>query len=412
MQAFILAGGFGTRLAYIVKDVPKPMAPIGRKPFLAFLIENLKNQGIKEIVLLTGHKSEQIESYFGNGSRFGVNIQYSVETSPLGTGGAILKAANLYLKNDNFLVLNGDTYFDVDCKLLMQFHEENQAVLTIGLKYKKDVKRYGNVEISGSRVSRFTEKNPSLEDGLINGGIYAVHKKALSYFEKRETLLSFENEVMPLLMKQETILGIPFGGKFIDIGVPEDYSFADQVLKGWQKQKKIKAAFLDRDGIINKDKGYTNKLSDLEWVDGIISFLKKLARLKYQLIIVTNQAGIAKGKFTEEDYLSFQKGLTICLKKEGIIILDSFYCPFHKEGTVKKYTKNSFLRKPNPGMILEAADLYNIDISKSIMVGDKASDRILLPCLKSYILKGAYPLPEGFPIYQNFDEILEGLQNG
>jgi D,D-heptose 1,7-bisphosphate phosphatase len=410
MRVLILAGGFGTRLSSVLKDLPKSMAPIGKKPFLEFLIYIIKNQGFRDIVLSTGYKSDVIEDYFRDGTAFGVNISYSRESKPLGTGGAIRVAAENY-PDDNYLVLNGDTFFDADYSCLMDFHKKSRSLLTIALKYKEDVKRYGCIEVQGDRIISFSEKNDRLRDGYINAGVMVLSREALPFFKKKETL-SLEKEVMPLLLKENALSGLPFGGKFIDIGIPDDYFAASKNLPAWLSEPKIKVAFLDRDGIINEDAGYTYKVDDLKLVEGLIPFLSGLQKMGFKLIIITNQAGIGKGLFRSEDYLAFQEKLIKILNAEGIGILDSFYSPYHRDASLKKFRRESLLRKPGPGMALLAADKHNIDLAKSVMIGDRDSDRLELPYLHSYIKRGKYGNDPSLKTYLNFDEILEAIKNG
>ena len=235
MRALILAGGFGTRLSAVVKDVPKPMAPVAGRPFLEFVIGRLKTQGIKDIVLLTGHKSDAIEEHFGDGRNFGVSISYSVEREPLGTGGAIKLAAGAFPGDQDFIVLNGDTYFNADCRALMDFHRANKSLLTLSLKYMEDLSRYGSVSVTKDyRVEGFREKinAPSPSGGYINGGVMAMSGSALSHF-RGSGILSIEKEVMPGLLETGRIFGLPFGGKFIDIGIPEDYGSAQEKLPAY-----------------------------------------------------------------------------------------------------------------------------------------------------------------------------------
>jgi len=224
--------------------------------------------------------------------------------------------------------------------------------------------------------------------------------------------VSFETEVIPrLLAEKMPIGGIPFGGKFIDIGVPDDYSLAGRELPVWidSAARKIRAAFLDRDGIIIEDNRYPHRDEDLRLVSGAVRFMTELSAAGYALIIVTNQAGIAKGVFTEEQYSRFSGKLVHLLADNGINIMDTYYCPFHPEATVESYRKESLLRKPEPGMVLEAADMHSIDLPRSIMVGDKDSDRIRLPYLRSYILQGGYELESPGETYKSFEEMLADI---
>ncbi len=410
MHALILAGGLGTRLSTILKDQPKPMAPIGKRPFLEFIIAMLEKQGIRDIVLLTGHKSGTVEKHFGDGRNFGVSIIYSIEREPLGTGGAVKLASGLLSGDEDFLVLNGDTYFNIDYMNLIDFHKKKKALMTVSLKYVDDPGRYGSITIQDYRVSGFIEKGSISGGGYINGGVMVLSPGALSYF-RRDGFLSLEREVMPSLLETGRVFGIPFGGKFIDIGIPDDYRASLEKLPLWERTHMIRAAFLDRDGIINEDNGYLYRVKELKLLDGSVSFLKVLKKMGFSFIIITNQSGIGKGIFSEEDYHIFQNELIRKLSTEGIDILDSFFCPFHPEASILEYRWESILRKPEPGMVLAAADKHFIDIAKSVMIGDKESDRIHLPYLRNYILRGHYDVDESLGVYSDFDEILEAIKN-
>ncbi|KHD35747.1 nucleoside-diphosphate-sugar pyrophosphorylase [Clostridium acetobutylicum] len=221
MQALILVGGLGTRLRSVVKDRPKPMALVENKPFLEYLIRKLKSNGISDIILATGYMSEFIENYFKDGSEFGVNIVYSKETTQLGTAGAI-KNAEEYLKEE-FFVLNGDTYFDVDFEAAYKFHKNNKSYFTMILRETSDASRYGAVECSDdNRVVSFIEKGGISKSNYINGGIYIVKKDIFKEVE-REKKVSLETEIIPKVLGEEVIYGYKCNNYFIDIGVPEDY---------------------------------------------------------------------------------------------------------------------------------------------------------------------------------------------
>jgi D,D-heptose 1,7-bisphosphate phosphatase len=410
MKAFILAGGLGTRLATVAREWPKAMVPIGRKPFLEYLLENLSRQDIREVVLLTGYKEEKIRSHFGNGYA-NVHIEYSNESKALGTAGAIAQAIKRFSAiGDDVLVLNGDTYFDVPFRCLAEFHKKRKNLVTMALKYQDCTDRYGSVIMEKGLVCCFKEKTAGQGGGIINGGAYIVSREVLDETGNWAGM-SIEEDVFPLLAAEGSIGGVLFFGRFIDIGVPEDYEAATQVLDEWIATPKKRVIFLDRDGIINIDRGYTYKTEDLEFVDGCIEFLREARKMNYELVIVTNQAGIAKGEFSEADHANFMAAIISRLGKEGIEILDYLYCPFHPEAKIEKYRKRSFDRKPNPGMILRAAERHFIDLTSSWMVGDKVSDRIELPYLRTLLLRGGHDLGDGLA-FNSFESIIEEIKNG
>lgn len=214
-EAIVLCGGLGTRLRSVISDVPKPMAPIKNKPFLAFVLEYLKKQNISRVVLAVSYKYEIIQEYFGN-SYLGMNILYSIEKEPLGTGGAILEALNL-INSDSCYVLNGDTFFDVNLDRL----KLDNSDICVALKPMKNFDRYGSVDIdNNSYISAFNEKKFT-SNGLINGGVYLIKKNIFNSFNLPNKF-SFEEffQVNFLSLRAKACV---FDDYFIDIGIPQDY---------------------------------------------------------------------------------------------------------------------------------------------------------------------------------------------
>jgi len=227
MEAIILAGGTGTRLKSVVSDIPKPMAPVNNKPFLVYLFEYLLDQGITRAILSTGYKHEYIENYFGDSYK-GIEIAYSVETEPLGTGGAIKKALELTSENMVY-ILNGDTFFKVDLNQFAQSHLESKSLLTFSLKMMENFDRYGIVKISQSKVIGFEEKRPC-KSGNINGGVYIANT---SIFDNLDlpAKFSFENDFLDKYVEVFHFGYYLSDDYFIDIGIPEDYERAQRELK-------------------------------------------------------------------------------------------------------------------------------------------------------------------------------------
>ncbi len=218
MEAIVLAGGFGTRLAHIVKDVPKPMAPINGKPFLWYMFKYLRNNGVNRVILATGYMHNVIENYFGN-NFMGIEIVYSQEISPLGTGGAIKKALSL-CKNKDVFVINGDTFFNIKLRIMLKKHLLNDSFVTVATKYMKDFSRYGCVKIHNNKIIEFLEKKPT-ELGYINGGIYLLNKNLLNDIQKEN--FSFETDFLEKDTFKKNINCYKSKAYFIDIGVEEDY---------------------------------------------------------------------------------------------------------------------------------------------------------------------------------------------
>jgi len=223
-EAIILAGGFGTRLRSVVSDVPKPMAPVAGKPFLSYLLDELYRQGYRHVILATGYLHEKVEDYFGY-KYHDIVIDYARETSPLGTGGAIVNGMQ-YCREERVTVLNGDTLFRIDHERLSALGDECRLALV--LRHVPDAGRYGAVEVNDQGcVTAFCEKDPAAGGGLINGGIYRLHRSLL---ENRiiGQQFSFEKEVLQPL--NETFLAYISDTYFIDIGIPEDYNRAQKEL--------------------------------------------------------------------------------------------------------------------------------------------------------------------------------------
>jgi len=226
MKAIILAGGFGTRLKSVIADIPKPMAPVQGKPFLEYLICQLKNRGYRDIVLSVGYLKDKIISYFGDGKPWGVSIEYSKEDLPLGTGGAIRKAMSKY-EDKTYLVLNGDSFYNIDFKSLCNFHRVKSARASMAIASVKDSSRYGSVSMNGlGEVICFGEKQNKAK-GSINAGIYILNRSVLASIPSGT--ISFEKEILPELI-HKGLFGSIQQGFFIDIGVPEDYKkFKDYI---------------------------------------------------------------------------------------------------------------------------------------------------------------------------------------
>lgn len=227
MEAIVLAGGFGTRLRPAVADVPKPMAPMNKKgtPFLSYLFDFLKRNNISHIVLSIGYMGDIIKDFFGDEYQ-GISIDYSIEDTPLLTGGAIKKALTQCKDNDIF-VLNGDTFFDVDLAAMMKGHQSANADLTIAIKEKYDFDRYGTVVFDNKKVIAFKEKK-YCKAGWINGGIYCMKRNLLCGIDLQK--FSFENDFMEKQVDNVEIIPFKSDGYFIDIGIPEDYFLAQKEL--------------------------------------------------------------------------------------------------------------------------------------------------------------------------------------
>lgn len=229
-QAIVLAGGFGTRLKSVVADVPKPMAPVCGRPFLAFIMDYLAKNGFEKVVLSIGYKGEIIQEFFGANYK-GMLVEYAVEATPLGTGGGILNATAT-CSEEPILVLNGDTFFDIPVTDFADFYTESKADLMFGLKPMQDFERYGTVLLNDeNRITKFQEKQYR-KSGLINGGAYILTK---AIFEKQGFTIgqkfSFEADFLEKYVDELAFYGFVVDNYFIDIGIPEDYAKAQDDFK-------------------------------------------------------------------------------------------------------------------------------------------------------------------------------------
>lgn len=225
-EAMILAGGLGTRLRPMVQEVPKPMADVAGRPFLEYLLYYLHRQGCRSCVLAVGYKHEAVSGFFGN-SYMGMKLLYAVEKMPLGTGGGIVNALH-HISQNNFFLLNGDSFFNVDLRKLSGFHFYNNAAITLSLKEMRHISRYGTVAMQDARVVCFNEKM-TLERGCINGGVYVLSKDVFAGLETAGKF-SFEKDILETKAGVCPIYGFVSKGYFIDIGVPEDYVSAQNTL--------------------------------------------------------------------------------------------------------------------------------------------------------------------------------------
>ncbi|SJZ34581.1 D-glycero-alpha-D-manno-heptose 1-phosphate guanylyltransferase [Trichlorobacter thiogenes] len=219
MKAIILAGGLGTRLQGVVKDLPKPMAPINGRPFLEILVNKLKQSSITDIVLAVGYRRECIQDYFGNGANWGVTINYSIEATQLGTGGAIKLAMERFYA-ERYLIMNGDSFFENDLPELVLYHQAKKALITMALAEVSDTDRYGAVKLDADgMITHFTEKGVTGR-GAVNAGVYVLERETMNFFSK--DACSFETDVLQGMVGLR-LFGLKQHGFFTDIGIPEDY---------------------------------------------------------------------------------------------------------------------------------------------------------------------------------------------
>ena len=374
-EAIILAGGLGTRLRDTVPDLPKCMAPVAGRPFLFYVINHFLGQGIEKFIFSLGYKHEMIEKYLE--TRFSsLNYQISIEEKPLGTGGAAKLGCSL-TKEKNVLLVNGDTLFKINLNKLVSFHLGHDAECTLSLKPLKNFDRYGSVELNPDySINSFKEKQ-FYESGFINGGVYALDKEKFLE-ENVADVFSFEKDWLEKIINTEQdsprkIYGVVQDEYFIDIGIPSDYEIANEELKrqalDLKSIDKSWTLFLDRDGVINKEKEleYVLNWNGFSFYNEVREAIKLLSDKFGKVVVVSNQRGVGKGLMTEDDLQEIHRQMTTEIEKTGGRIDKIYYST-----DVNDIHPN---RKPNPGMAFQAKnDFPAIDFSKSIMVGNKLSD--------------------------------------
>jgi D-glycero-D-manno-heptose 1,7-bisphosphate phosphatase len=366
-QACILVGGKGTRLGDLTRTTPKPLLPIGGTTvFLDILIEQVARQGFNDIILLAGHFGHLVLERY-EGRPFGeALVRVLVEPEPRGTAGALLTAQKILAPQ--FLLLNGDSYFDVNLRALAVEASGHEAL--IALHRVRDPSRYGTVEVDGDRVRRFREKAADVQGpALINAGVYVLRRSILN---RIVTLpCSLETDILPALAPEGGLLGRERNGYFLDIGLTETLERGRKELLGLRAKP---AAFLDRDGVLNIDHGYVHRHDQVDWIPGAAHSVRQLNDSGYRVVVVTNQAGVGHDLFTEEHVIALHSWMREQLAVHGAFIDAFYYCPDHPEARVAKYRRHSSNRKPQSGMILQAFSDLHIRREGSFLIGDKPTD--------------------------------------
>lgn len=380
MEVVILAGGLGTRLRSVVSQVPKCMAPVDGKPFLWYLLENLRRFDVSRVILSVGYLREVVQDWVaGHAAGYPWEFSFAVEPEPLGTGGGIKLAAGL-AREPEVIVLNGDTFFDVDLDTLLFERRRRGKRIALALKPMRDFDRYGSVEIGqDGNILAFNEKQYCSE-GLINGGVYAVDLDS-GLFEGLPDRFSFETSVLEPCCRQSGLCGLVQDGGFIDIGIPSDYARAcaspqllrhplslAATLSGLQG---FDTLLLDRDGVINRLRpgDYVKTIDEFEWLPGVLDALAAAARKFKGIYIITNQRGVGKGVMSGEALHELHSWMLGKIQAAGGRIDGIYVCT--------SVSESDPCRKPGRGMfdrLLE--DHPETEPGRCVMIGDSESDML------------------------------------
>ncbi|SEP97583.1 D,D-heptose 1,7-bisphosphate phosphatase [Lachnospiraceae bacterium RM5] len=383
MKVIILAGGKGTRISSVAKDIPKPMISICGKPVLERELINLRNQGFKDFIITIGYLGNIIKEYFGNGEKFGINIRYFEEEIPLGTGGALT-----YLKDElteDFFVINGDSIMDVDLNRMLNYHKNKKADVTL-LTHPNEHPYDSALIIADKKTGRVSkwlnkEEQRNIYKNRVNAGIQIINPKVIKDLEIGK--MDLDRDLLKPIIKKGNVYSYDSSEYIKDMGTPERYKkVIDDVKNGIVSLKNLrnkqKAIFLDRDGTLNVYKGFITNYNDIELIEGVAKAIKKINEMGYLAIVITNQPVIARGDCTLEELEKINNKLETELGLAGAYLDDIFFCPHHPDkgfsGERPEYKIQCNCRKPNNGLILQAKEKYNIDLSESYMVGDSFVD--------------------------------------
>lgn len=368
-QVAILVGGKATQVGERGENPPKSLVPIaGERPFLDYLLELVARHGYEDVMLLAGPSSERVTELY-DGRRIGAaTVRVLCEREPLGAGGALVNIRDLL--DERFVLMNGDAFFDFNLRALEVAARRSGALATLALRTADDVSGYRRVAEENGRIVRFLERDPDdRRPGSISGGVCVLRRATLSLVERLPC--SIERDIFPILAERGEVVGLTFDGYFLEIGIPGALERAHRELPLTRRRP---AAFLDRDGVLNLDEGYTFRPETLRFVPGAIEAVRRLNDRGYYVIVVSNQAGVARGYYSLDDAARFNREMQARLVRHGAHIDQFYVCPYHPDGAVAEYATDHFDRKPNPGMLLRAMADWPIDKARSWLVGDKDTD--------------------------------------
>ena len=396
MKVVIMAGGRGKRIAELFPDIPKPLIPIDGMPILEREIRSLSSQGFKDIILTVGYLADKIVDYFGDGSQWGVKIAYFIEKTPLGNAGALFRLRE-EIGDDPFLLLNADAAFDVDFNRMLDYHREKGGLVTIFTHPNSHPYDSGLIVADeDAKVVAWLSKEderPQWYDNRVNAGLHIMDPKTLDLCLK--DLDIDENTHFPVGkvdLDRQILKPLCGTGQMVcydspeyvkDMGTPDRFhlveaDYRNGIVHARNLGNKQKAIFLDRDGTINKYVGFLRHINDFDLIEGVADAIKLINQSEYLAIVVTNQPVIARGEVSWEELNEIHQKMTTLLGKAGTYVDSIYICPYHPdkgfEGERPEYKIDCSCRKPKPGLLLQAAKDFNIDLSQSVMIGDSTRD--------------------------------------
>ena len=391
-----MAGGRGTRIAELFPNIPKPLIPVAGMPILEREIISLSAQGFKDIILTVGYLADKIIAYFGDGSQFRAKIDYFVEESPLGNAGALFRLREK-IGDEPFLLLNADAAFDVDFNRMVAFHKNHGGLVTLFTHPNSHPYDSGLIIADkNGRVEKWLAKEderPLWYDNRVNAGLHVIDPKVLDISLKSLEInkesgfpqgkVDLDRQILKPLCGSNLMFCYDSPEYVKDMGTPERFhqveaDYKNGIVQAKNLTNKQKAIFLDRDGTINKYVGFLRNIDDFELIEGVAEAIKLINQSGYLAIVVTNQPVIARGEVTWEELNEIHKKMATLLGKEGAYVDGIYICPHHPdkgfEGERPEYKIDCDCRKPKPGLLLQAAKDFNIDLSESYMIGDSHRD--------------------------------------
>ncbi len=362
-QAVILAGGYGTRMKPFTDTNPKPMYPFQEKPFLEYLVEQVKSFGIEDITMLLGYLPEKIMDYFGDGSKWGVNIQYSITPVEYETGARLRGALDEGKLAEEFLMMYCDNYCPIDFNKLCREYRRNDAVIQLTAYANKDGYTKNNLLIEeDGKIQVYDKKRvtPNLQG--VDIGYAIVKREAMDLFTEDNE--NFEKIVYPKLVEEGKMYATVTEHRYYSVGSWERIELTEEFFKP------RKFIFLDRDGTMNirpPKACYIEKPEDFVWLPEVRETIKKLKDNGYEIILISNQPGIARGRLTEETLKAIHDKMQAELQEVGASIDHIYYCPHD-------WDEGCDCRKPKPGMFYQAQKDLSIDLTKCWMLGDDERD--------------------------------------